>query len=142
MPKTAGPVVLTARVQQLLDERAKLEAGIAGIDQILGKIHSALGTTLTAAPRRGRPPKAATAAAPTGVKRGRRKGKKFKVTAEESILGFIKQHKNPTTQEINKHWKAEGRGATADNTLSKMSRDGHIKREPLEGTRGSRYLLA
>jgi hypothetical protein len=77
-----------------------------------------------------------------GKKRGRRRGRKFGMNAEEMVLAFVKQNKNPTTQEINKHWKSSGRGGSADNSLSKMVREKLLKREALEGMRGSRYLVA
>ncbi len=60
-------------------------------------------------------------------------------TADEGVLSFVKQNKNPTTREIEKNWAKEGRRGTAANTLTKLVKEKKIKREPLVGERGSRY---
>jgi hypothetical protein len=64
------------------------------------------------------------------------------VTASEFVLTFVKQYRNPTTREINTHWKRAGRSFTADNTLVKLVKEKHLKRTPLVGERGSKYSLA
>ena len=69
------------------------------------------------------------------------KRKRFPETAERFIMGLVKG-KGATTAEINQAWKDSGRGAAADTTLSKMVKDGKIKRENIEGKRGSRYTKA
>ena len=69
------------------------------------------------------------------------KRKRFPETAEQFIVGLVKG-KGATTAEINQAWKDSGRGASADTTLSKMVKDGKIKRENIEGKRGSRYTKA
>ena len=60
----------------------------------------------------------------------------------ESVLNFIRKQRNPTTREINQNWKAEGRGGTADNTLTLLTKNRQLKRSALEGERGSRYQVA
>jgi hypothetical protein len=69
------------------------------------------------------------------------KRKWFPETAEQFIVGLVKG-KVATTAEINQAWKDSGRGASADTTLSKMVKDGKIKRENIEGRKGSRYTKA
>ena len=69
------------------------------------------------------------------------KRKRFPETAEQFIVGLVKG-KGATTAEINQAWKDSGRGASADTTLSKMVKDGKIKRENIEGKKGSRYTKA
>lgn len=64
------------------------------------------------------------------------------MTAADFIVAFVKQHKQPTTREINAHWKGEGRPFTADVPLGKLVKEKKLKRTPLVGERGSRYSLA
>ena len=138
---------LSSRVDQLLQQRQqhleaaeKLTATISQIEQLLG--------TAGGAKRRGRPPGrprltdfgGAMSAAPRGPRRGgRRKRQRFEISGEQSIINFIRSHKDATTQDIKKHWASEGRGGTADNALSKLVREKKIKRYPLDGQRGSRF---
>ena len=77
---------------------------------------------------------AAKAPAPKAAKSG--------LTANEFVIEFIKAKKNPTSQEINKHWKDSGRKGMADNNLSLLTKAKKIKRTPLGGgARGSRYSI-
>jgi hypothetical protein len=77
-----------------------------------------------------------------GVKKKRTR-RKFAISGEQSILGYIKSNKSPTSQEIEKHWKSEGRSFVAANLLSKLVKEKVLKRTPLgKGIRGSRYSLA
>lgn len=69
------------------------------------------------------------------------KRKRFPETAEQFIVGLVKG-KGATTAEINQAWKDSGRAASADTTLSKMVKDGKLKRENIEGKKGSRYTKA
>jgi hypothetical protein len=129
---------LLARIQDLLEERQRHADAITAIDQTLAGVGAALGTG-TGKRKPGRPAGAATAALSPKKRRRRRA---FATTAEESVLGFIKAHKNPTGREIEAHWSQEGRGGPAANTLSKLVKEEKLKREPLKDQRGSRYLLA
>jgi hypothetical protein len=128
------------RIQQLLDEREKHSEAVAQIDQKLEQINQ----LLNGARRRGRPPKAVAAvtqAKPQGRKgRGGRRGRR--PGAEDLILGFVQEKGNPTTGEINEFWKSKGRPGKADNTLSKMTREGKLKRKADKNVRGSRYEVA
>jgi hypothetical protein len=140
---TAG---LSSRVDQLLEQRQqhleaaeKLSATISEIERLLGGAGGAR--------RRGRPPgrpklDGPGADAPPPATRGRKRTRRrFEVSGEQSIIDFIKSNRNPTTQDIKKHWASEGRGGTADNALSKLYREKKIKRFPLEGRRGSRFAV-
>jgi hypothetical protein len=80
---------------------------------------------------------AAKPAAKTPAKRGT-----FSQTGDQMILGLLAGGKALTTAEINEAWKKDGRGGTADNTLTRLVKDGKLKRESVEGQRGSRYRLA
>ena len=65
------------------------------------------------------------------------------MTANEFVLAFVQSKKNPTSQEINQHWKSSGRLGAADNSLSLLTKSKMLKRIPLgEGIRGSRYTAA
>jgi hypothetical protein len=132
---------LPTRIQQLIEERQHHADAITAIDQTLAGVGAALGTATGIGGKRkpGRPPASASATATTSPKKRRRRS--FATTAEESVLGFIRANKNPTGREIEAHWAQEGRGGPAANTLSKLLKDKKLKREPLKGQRGSRYLL-
>jgi hypothetical protein len=140
---------LPTRIQKLLEERQHHESEIAHIDEVLESVYSAL--SATAMPKRGpgRPAGTTTVAAmpapaPTVAKpsRGRRRSRgSYATTGDDSVLAFIKANKSPTTKDIKAHWASEGRGGTADNVLSKLYREKTIKRLPLHGERGSRYMV-
>jgi hypothetical protein len=77
--------------------------------------------------------------APSSGRGGKRTRQRFETSGEDSIINFIRSNRNPTTQDVKKHWASEGRGGTADNALSKLVKERKIKRIPLVGERGSRY---
>jgi hypothetical protein len=124
---------LPNRIQKLLEERQQHADAIIRIDLILGGVGAAL---------KGAAPASPTVSAPAikSVKRRRGKGH-FPMSAEASVLAFVKQRKNPMTAEINQHLKDEGRSTNADNALNKLVKAKKLKRTPLEGQRGSRYLV-
>jgi len=132
---------LTRRLEQLLGQRQQLAEAMARIDETLTQIGSALGTRGRRPGRPpGRPPADASFAPVAGGKRRKRRRRSFDLKAEDFVLNLVKAHRSPTTQEINAEWKREGRGATADNTLTKLVKERRLKRVPLgEGIRGSRY---
>jgi hypothetical protein len=146
--QSTNPAALAQRIQQLLTERQQHEDAVSRIDQILGRVGAALGTGSaiargsrgTAKATNGRATKAKLSAGGGGKKRRRKRGS-FKTTGEQSILEFVKKKGKPTGREIEVAWKGEGRGGPAANTLSKLVKDRKLKREPLEGQRGSRYVL-
>ena len=144
MPRFKLSVVSTATLQaelqrrmaklgDMVSQRDKLNAQIAELESAMGK------PAAEAAPkaaRRGRPPKAAMAAAPVGRKR-----KSYPVTADQFVEKLV-AGKGATTAEINKAWKQAGRTGRADNTLNKMFKAGKVKREKLKIGKGSTYTVA
>jgi hypothetical protein len=140
MPRSASPSALTDRIESLLDERQKHAAAIAAIDETLSEIGRLLGQPV-ARFKAAIAPAAAPAIERKGRK-GRRKRGTYATTAEDSILAFVKAEGNPTTQEIKQHWASEGRGGSADNELSRLTKKKKLKRIPIPGQRGSRYTLA
>ena len=118
---------ITLRIQSLLDQRQAHTDAVARIDETLEQIarlvRSDGQSKVTPSPRR---------------RRGR---SGYKMTAEEMVLAFVKERRNPTGREINQHWKAAGRPWTADVTLGKLVKARKLRRIPLEGERGSRYSV-
>jgi hypothetical protein len=136
-------------VQELLEQKAKHTEALNRINETLSRIGSMLGGNGSRAPRRGpgRPPASAAmgagAAAPEGGRRRRRRKRgKFAMSGEDSIIRFIREHRNPATSEITAHWRSEGRGGKADNALSRLVKARRLKRQAIAGERGSRYLIA
>jgi len=70
-----------------------------------------------------------------------RKRKKYAQTAEQFVLGLVKDN-GAITSTINKAWQAAGRKGRADNTLNKMLKVGKLKRENIKGAKGSVYTVA
>ena len=138
MPRPRSPVNVVGRIEQLLRERQEHQEALTRIDDMLERVGDALRTKAPGRPRGGN--HLPLAQAPARTRRRRRR--KFAVSAAESVLAFVKERKNPTTQEIKKHWISEGRKGTADNALTLLVKDKKLKRMPLEGQRGSRYSLA
>jgi hypothetical protein len=132
-------VGLPERIQKLLEDRHLHATAVETIDKLLGGIGAVLGVGAKRGP--GRPK--STASPVVGVKKRKRRRRTFAVSGEQSILEFIKSNKNPTSQEIEKHWKGEGRSFVAANLLSKLVKEKTLKRTPLgKGIRGSRYSLS
>jgi hypothetical protein len=124
---------LPQRIQKLLEERQQHADAITRLDQILGGIGAALkGTSVPAT----------TTNAPAAKRKKRRGRGSFAMSADDSILAFVKTKKNPTSAEINQHIKSEGRSSSANNALGKLVKERKLRRTPLDGQRGSRYSLA
>jgi len=70
----------------------------------------------------------------------RKKRGTFKQNASEFVLGLVKG-KGAMTAEIGKKWKAAGRGGKADNALTKLVKEGKVKRTKLAEGQGSLYTL-
>lgn len=132
MQNSSSPASLASRIEQLVQERDRLASRMAEIDATLSQVGGLLGSA--PAGRRGRRPGVAVPG------RKRRRGT-YAMTAEESILAFVKKHGNPSTREIKKLWNSEGRRGTADNVLSRMVKDRKLKRTAIPGERGSTYTL-
>lgn len=137
---------LSGNIAKLLAEKQHHTDALNRIDSTLQQISALLGVGVSAPKRRGRPPKAQSAAkpkaaAPTPPLKGKRRW--FEKTAEQSILDFLGKSNGQTAKEINAHWKQEGRGGKADNALSLMVKAGKLKRSQIEGkVRGSAYAVA
>jgi hypothetical protein len=150
MPTNNGTAALERQIRRLIDERQKHSQAIEAIDRTLGSIRSLIGGDAGAGgaagesvrPRRGRPPGRTSAQQAQPAKRGRRRRRRFGVNAEQFVLDFVKGNKNSSTRDINAAWKEQGRGGTADNTLTRLVKEKKLKRKPIEGERGSRYELA
>ena len=128
----SSPEIVSQSIQSLLAQRQEHLDALTEIEATLERVQVALRGNGSAAP--------AGLRTQTGNKRRRRS--RHGVSGEDSILAFITQQKNPTSQEIEKHWKSEGRGGAAANMLTKLFKEKTVKREPLKEGRGSRYTLA
>jgi len=147
MPTTQPPADLPRKIQQLLEDRQRHADALSLIDHVLAGVGAALGgkPVTVAAGEANSSTRSSPAPGQHGAANGkeRRKVGKFSTTGDESVLGFVKERKNPTSQEIEGHWKGEGRGGPAANTLTKLVKAKKLKRTPLgKGIRGSRYSLA
>lgn len=159
MAKNPAIDELAKLVKELQSERQSHLDAIARIDETFEQFGiSAQATGGATAPARGRRKKTtrrAKATSKPAAKRGRPVGSKnskkkkrrggrrrFAQTGEESVAAFVAEHGNPNTREVNEHWRKEGRGGKADNTLGKLIREGRLKRVNAKGERGSRYKTA
>jgi hypothetical protein len=154
MPAVESPSNLVELVQKLevqKGEHAQITAAVTStLEQISGLLGALLGgarpAVASAISTKAPQPKASVTKAPAArlaaspAKAGKRQ--KFAISGDQSILNFVRRKGNPTTAEIQAHWKSEGRGASADNSLSKLFREKKLKREPNKQGRGSRYTLA
>jgi len=136
MPTTPSSTVLTSRIQQLSSDRQKHLDAVAAIDQTLMQIGKLLGTTV---PATAAPSAPAKKAAPAVQKESKRRI--FATTGAESVVEFVKKTGGATTKEIQKNWNSQGRGGTADNSLSQLFKAKKLKRTPLKDQPGSRYTL-
>ncbi len=164
MPTKQAKADLASIIATLKAERQEHLDAIAEIDETFGQV----GISAEETPRRGRPPKSkngrrkkvgrpkmakkvakngrrkkgskkAAAKKPTKKKASRRK---FSKTANDFVLDLLKGGKTMTTAQINSKWKQAKRSGAADNTLSAMAKDGKVKRENIEGKRGSTFSAA
>jgi len=125
---------LAEMIQQLEADRRRHAEAIEAIDQVLSQVgrvvsHARLDT--------GDFPVPSTVPGAPGA---RRRGK-FELTGERSVLQFVGRKGNPTTAEINEHWRSEGRRGVANVILLKLLKQGLIRRLVDASIRGSRYLL-
>ncbi|MFP4145530.1 MAG: hypothetical protein ACOCTI_05315 [Phycisphaeraceae bacterium] len=154
MAKESTATELASLIEQLQAERQEHLDAIARIDEVFERFGINPEDAAPAAPRkkttkkRGKKKTARKkttqrpAAKKTTKKPTRRKRATFEKTAEESVTDFIKNKGVATTGEVGEHWKNEGRGGSPHNTLSKLVSEGKLKRENIEGARGSRYTVA
>jgi len=126
---------LARLASELLAERQELAARLEEIDSTF----SGLGLTPPSTGTPARRTRGKAADKPAG-KTTRRRGK-FKQNAEQAILSFVESTGTPTTKQINELWTRQGRAGKADNTLSRLVKEGKIVRENIPGARGSHYHL-
>ncbi len=140
MPSPPTPTSLGHLIKQLLDEKQKHLDAIAVIDAAFEES----GIAPTSRRKGKRRKKAARKKAVK--KRAHNKAKKtrrsFRKTGEQFVVDLLKGGKTLTTALINSRWKQARRGHTADNTLSKLTKERKIRRQGIKGERGSTYKLA
>jgi len=122
-------------VQKLQEERQHHMEQIDEIDRTLSRLGI----------EPGKATKRRTKKTKTAKKRGAPKGRgrrRYGKTAEQFILDLLKSGKEMTTADINAAWRKAGRPGDAATTLTKLSKDGKIKRENIKGARGSKYKLS
>jgi hypothetical protein len=129
---------LKAERQELVNKLASIDKvfasfGIPVVSKVTATVSVAASPTTITGKRRGRPP---------GSKNSKRKRGMFSKTGEETVLEYVTSKGPVTAAEVNKHWQGEGRGGKADNTLSKLVKDGKLKRVKNKGERGSSYAGA
>ena len=78
---------------------------------------------------------------PSTKKATKKKRRAFRQTAEEFVLGLLKGRRKLTTAQINAIWKQAGRAGSANNVLGKLVSEKKVRRENIEGERGSQYAL-
>jgi hypothetical protein len=127
-------VDIAGRIQKLVAEREHHARELARIDQVLDTIKAMLS---------GNGSDSATPCTEAPVQRRGQRGRgAYGVTANESVLGFVREQKDPTSREIAAHWANEGRKGGVHNILSQLVKLKKVKRRSLEEGRGSRYELA
>lgn len=137
MPKLSPATELARHIQKLRAEYNETKARLTELEELFGQ----LGITVDSAARKPGRPRGSGSALKV-AKGGRRKRGSFAVTGEASVLAFIEKQGQPNAAEVNKHWSGEGRGGKADNTLTRLVKEGKLKRVEVKGERGSRYKLA
>jgi hypothetical protein len=144
------PAVRTPEIVGGLGLRSLSLEQLAGVitaikEKVQGRIAEIQELLLPGAPRRpGRPAGRQAAAAPKAlVRRKRRAPRKFKLTGRESILTFVRARgaKGATTAEIVKSWLSQGRSGDGYTAIGELVKARRLKREPLEGQAGSRYMV-
>jgi len=86
--------------------------------------------------------KAPKAKAPKNTKATKASGKargSFEITGDELILRFVKAQGGATTEQIRKHWEAQGRGGKSDNNLTNLVKSGKLDRNKDPNGAGSMY---
>ena len=135
---------LAEQIKRLEADRQRHAQAMAEIDQVLAQINDAL-AAVRSIPGMSHQEHARgyeeRVSAEVFGQPSRRRGR-FNQTAIQSVLGFIRDRGNPSTAEINAHWRSEGRKGTVNVTLLKLLKDGLIRRVQDSSVRGSRYTLA
>ncbi|HEY7119215.1 MAG TPA: hypothetical protein VH475_21680 [Tepidisphaeraceae bacterium] len=120
---------LAEKIKHLQADRQRHVDAMAEIDRVLHRIEQVLGAVSNAH----------TADLVDNATPARRRGR-FNQTGIQSVLDFIAREGRPSTADINRHWRSEGRKGTANVTLLKLLKDGAIHRQVDPDVRGSRYI--
>ena len=123
---------LAEMIQQLEADRRRHAEAIEAIDQVLSQVGRAVSLARLDT---GDVPVPGLTPPPLPRRRG-----KFELTGERPVHQFIARKVNPTTAEINEHWRSEGRRGVANVILLKLLKQGLIHRQIDNAIRGSRYL--
>jgi hypothetical protein len=116
-----------AKIRQLQKERARHVRAIDEIDKVLRRVDQVLsGLELPLADSKGQ---------------SRRRYQKLELTGEESVIEFVRTRDNPSTAQVNDHWKAQGRRGVANPIIARLLKRGVLRREDDPSVRGSRYRL-
>ena len=149
MPRPALANVSTASLQAELQRRAaELSALIAQretLDKDIAELQAIAGA-VTAAPvvkvvrkYRRRKAKAVEVAVTPAAKKGERA--KYARTASDFVICLLAHGKVLTSAELAEAWSKAGRKGKVDNTLTHLVKIGCLKREKVDGTRGSTYVI-
>ena len=134
---------LAEQIKRLEADRQRHAQAMAEIDQVLARINDALSAVRSLpAMEHSIPSQREHAPMIAEVFPQKRHRGRFNQTAIQSVLAFIRDRGNPSTAEINGHWRSEGRKGTVNVTLLKLLKDGLIRRIQDETVRGSRYVIA
>jgi len=125
-PQLETPKDLAAKIRQFEDERAGHIQAIAEIDKVLEQIRHALTDVEPFTDADERP---------------RRRYRKFEMTGEESVIEFVRIQGNPSTAQVNAHWKGQGRTGVVNPILARLIKRGVLRREDDPSVRGSRYYF-
>jgi hypothetical protein len=134
---------LAEQIKRLEADRQRHAHAMAEIDQVLARINDAL-SAVRSIPGldEGEQSQRDTGNLVAEVFPQKRHRGRFNQTAIQSVLAFIRDRGNPSTAEINGHWRSEGRKGTVNVTLLKLLKDGLIHRVHDQTVRGSRYVIA
>jgi hypothetical protein len=136
---------LAEQIKRLQVDRQRHAQAMAEIDDVLARINDAL-NAVRSIPAMERAVSGHEGRAPIMTEifpqQPRRRRGRFNQTAIQSVLAFIGERGNPSTAEINGHWRVEGRKGTVNVTLLKLLNEGRIRRVQDDAIRGSRYTLA
>jgi hypothetical protein len=132
---------LAEKIRLLQEDRERHARAIGEIDEVLARIQQAVNTVRTddGANAIGDADPSQARDSGGGGERVRRRYQKLPQTGEESVLAFVRRQGNPSTAEINDHWKSEGRPGVANPTVARLLKRGLLRRESDSYVRGSRY---
>lgn len=139
IPSGSEPVNLVNMISRLEADRQRHAEAIREIDRVLSQVGRAVGAFQD---NHSDDPAGSQQAFEVGSPRRERKRGRFQMTGERSVLELIRRQGNPTTAEVNAHWRAEGRRGSANVILLRLLKTGQIARQADPRVRGSRYVLS